>query len=191
MSNENNSNNANQSNAIPTPSSACYKKKGTKEEVYNGLAECTPGGLIKGDLIQNKRGKVVSKKKSEHGQSAFKNIQAYKNKKKSEPLEQKAQEEPEHKEELKEEKKEELKPIAEEHKEPIPPQQQPLSQAPLQVPLQALLQGCSATPSSIPLSQPFQPLSEQEIKSIFEGDEAPVVVQPAKSLARKRSAKKQ
>ena len=39
-------------------------KTGTKSDVWKGLAKQTSGGLRKTDLIQNKRGKIVSKKLS-------------------------------------------------------------------------------------------------------------------------------
>jgi hypothetical protein len=42
--------------------------KGTKEEVYNGTADKTAGGLTKADLMISKSGKVVSKKQSEAAQ---------------------------------------------------------------------------------------------------------------------------
>lgn len=53
------------------------KKRGTKTEVFNGLAEKTSGGLKKSDLIQNKRGNIVSKKRSEQGSKQFKNIEPF------------------------------------------------------------------------------------------------------------------
>lgn len=49
-------------------------KRGSKEEVYNGVAEKTAGGLCKADLCVNSRGKIVSKKKHELGQQNFKKI---------------------------------------------------------------------------------------------------------------------
>ena len=42
------------------------KKKGSKQEVWDGLAIQTSGGLKKEDLILNKKGKIVSKKLSEN-----------------------------------------------------------------------------------------------------------------------------
>ena len=52
------------------------KKIGTKKMVYDGLATKTSGGLRKDDLMINKRGKVVSKKKknqvNKHHQGAIK-----------------------------------------------------------------------------------------------------------------------
>jgi len=51
-------------------SKAC--KRGSKEEVYNGLADKTSGGLCKGDLCVNDRGKIVSKKKHDLGKQNFK-----------------------------------------------------------------------------------------------------------------------
>jgi hypothetical protein len=47
------------------------KKRGTKREVWNGTAERTSSGLTKGDLVKNKRGKIVSKKQQEAGRRAF------------------------------------------------------------------------------------------------------------------------
>lgn len=44
---------------------APMKKIGIKLEVWNNLALKTLGGLYKKDLVLNKRGKVVSKRKSE------------------------------------------------------------------------------------------------------------------------------
>lgn len=45
------------------------RKIGSKREVWNGTALKTSGGLRKEDLIKNKRGKIVSKKKHELGKS--------------------------------------------------------------------------------------------------------------------------
>src|ERR1044071_136188 len=53
------------------------KKKGTKQEVFNGIAEKTNGGLKKEDLILNKRGSIVSKKRSQQGLLQFKNIEPF------------------------------------------------------------------------------------------------------------------
>jgi len=47
-------------------------KIGNKLQVWNGTAEKTSGGLTKKDLVKNKRGKVVSKKKQAAGKAAFK-----------------------------------------------------------------------------------------------------------------------
>ena len=69
-----NENNNNNNNNIPSQPSKKIKKKGSKEEVFNGNAIETAGGLRKDDLIENKKGKIVSKKKSEYGQIAIKNI---------------------------------------------------------------------------------------------------------------------
>lgn len=44
---------------------------GTKEEVYNGKALKTKGGLRKDGLITNARGKVVSKSKHEQGKKSI------------------------------------------------------------------------------------------------------------------------
>lgn len=47
------------------------KRIGTKREVWNGKAQQTSGGLRKTDLIKNKRGSIVSKKKSELGKKLY------------------------------------------------------------------------------------------------------------------------
>lgn len=39
------------------------KTTGTRAEVWHGTAKHTSGGLEKGDLVQNKHGRIVSKKK--------------------------------------------------------------------------------------------------------------------------------
>ena len=39
--------------------------RGSKQQVWNGTAQRTAGGLTKVDLMLNKRGKPVSKKQSE------------------------------------------------------------------------------------------------------------------------------
>lgn len=49
------------------------KKVGSKLEVFNGTAEKTSGGLKIGDLMKNKKGKVVSKKQHAAGLKAFAN----------------------------------------------------------------------------------------------------------------------
>jgi hypothetical protein len=41
------------------------KNIGSRAEVWHGTAKKTSGGLIKEDLIMNKRGRIVSKKMSE------------------------------------------------------------------------------------------------------------------------------
>ncbi len=48
------------------------KTKGSKIEVWNGNAKKTSGGLTKSDLVKNKRGKIVSKRKQLAGIQAFK-----------------------------------------------------------------------------------------------------------------------
>ena len=47
-------------------------KIGSKKDVWHGLAQKTSGGLRKKDLIRNKSGKIVSKKKSKLGKQAYK-----------------------------------------------------------------------------------------------------------------------
>ena len=44
---------------------------GSKRQVFNGSAKRTSGGLIKSDLIRNKRGHIVSKKQHASGKKAF------------------------------------------------------------------------------------------------------------------------
>uniref|UniRef100_A0A6C0HRL9 Uncharacterized protein n=1 Tax=viral metagenome TaxID=1070528 RepID=A0A6C0HRL9_9ZZZZ len=45
------------------------KKSGSRAEVYHGTALQTPGGLRKKDLYKNKRGRIVSMKKSKSAKS--------------------------------------------------------------------------------------------------------------------------
>lgn len=49
------------------PKESKLRNIGSKEEVYNGLAQKTGGRLKKDDLIMNSRGQIVSKKKHELG----------------------------------------------------------------------------------------------------------------------------
>lgn len=56
------------------------KKYGSKEEVFNGEALCTTGGLKKEDLILNNKNKIVSKKRSEHGKKMQHNLRPRKRK---------------------------------------------------------------------------------------------------------------
>ncbi len=44
---------------------------GTKNQVWNGTADHTSGGLTKADLMKNSRGKVVSRRQHEAGKRAF------------------------------------------------------------------------------------------------------------------------
>lgn len=55
------------------------KKKGSKQEVYDGIALCTPGGLKKEDLILNAKNKIVSKKRSEQGKKQIEHLKGKKN----------------------------------------------------------------------------------------------------------------
>merc|ERR1719161_1310519 len=48
-----------------------------KSLVFRGRKEKTVGGLKAGDLMKNKRGKVVSKRRSALGKRRFKNIEAW------------------------------------------------------------------------------------------------------------------
>lgn len=61
---------------------ADIKKKGTKQEVFDGKALCTSGGLKKDDLILNHRGNIVSKKRSEQGKKQYGNLQKYREERK-------------------------------------------------------------------------------------------------------------
>lgn len=46
------------------------KANGSKLEVWNGSAKHTSGGLVKDDLVKNKRGKIVSRKQQAAGRKA-------------------------------------------------------------------------------------------------------------------------
>jgi hypothetical protein len=50
---------------------------GTKEDVWNGSASKTSGGLKKIDLMKNKKGKIISKRQFEAGQKAYENLKAF------------------------------------------------------------------------------------------------------------------
>jgi len=52
------------------------KTTGTKQEVWDGTAQRTPGKLTKADLMLNAAGKVVSKKQHANGQKQAANLQA-------------------------------------------------------------------------------------------------------------------
>ena len=47
------------------------KRYGTRNDVYEGLAEKTRGGLTRDDLVLSKTGKIVSKKKSLAARAAY------------------------------------------------------------------------------------------------------------------------
>ncbi len=46
-------------------------RTGSKAQVWHGNAQKTSGGLTKEDLMKNKAGRIVSKKKHELGKLAF------------------------------------------------------------------------------------------------------------------------
>ncbi len=46
-------------------------KFGSKDDVFNGLAAKTKGGLTKDDLVLNKKNKVVSKKMQANAMARF------------------------------------------------------------------------------------------------------------------------
>lgn len=96
------------------------KKIGTKEEVFQGLALHTAGGLLKDDLCQNAKGKIISKAKQAQGQKAYENLKAAREHKKQQKQEQQKAEEKEEtakeqihiSEEEDDDNEEELPPIA-------------------------------------------------------------------------------
>jgi hypothetical protein len=45
---------------------------GSKAQVFHGNAKHTSGGLTKSDLVQNKHGRIVSRKKMMQGKKALK-----------------------------------------------------------------------------------------------------------------------
>jgi len=51
-------------------------KVGSKAQVFHGTAERTAGGLKKGDLMQTKAGRIVSKKQHNAGLVAIKRLRA-------------------------------------------------------------------------------------------------------------------
>jgi hypothetical protein len=52
------------------------QKVGSYAQVFHGTADRTAGGLKKDDLVKNKRGRIVSRKKMEAGKKAFKHLKA-------------------------------------------------------------------------------------------------------------------
>ena len=68
------------------------RKYGNRQDVYNGEAEKTRGGLTKDDLILSKTGKIVSKKKSLAAAESYKKF-GFK-KRELEPVEEKQEEQP-------------------------------------------------------------------------------------------------
>merc|ERR1719453_2122735 len=48
-----------------------------KSVVFRGSKAKTTGGLTKNDLVENKRGKIVSKKSAAHGKKQFANIKGW------------------------------------------------------------------------------------------------------------------
>merc|ERR1719235_2285884 len=53
------------------------KGKMAKSVVFRGSKAKTVSGLTKSDLVQNKRGKIVSKKLLAHGKKAYANIKGW------------------------------------------------------------------------------------------------------------------
>ena len=49
---------------------------GTKAQVWHGSAKHTSGGLKKSDLVQNKHGRIVSRRKQAAGRKALKHLRA-------------------------------------------------------------------------------------------------------------------
>lgn len=53
-------------------------KKGSRRSVFHGTKEATVGGLQQGDLKRNKKGKIVSKEKSDAARRRFNQNPAFK-----------------------------------------------------------------------------------------------------------------
>merc|ERR1719316_1868540 len=53
------------------------KGKLAKLVVFRGSKAKTTGGLTKNDLVENKRGKIVSKKSAAHGKKQYANIKGW------------------------------------------------------------------------------------------------------------------
>merc|ERR1719299_301880 len=53
------------------------KGKFAKSVVFRGTKAKTTGGLTKTDLVENKRGKIVSKKSAAHGKKQYANIKGW------------------------------------------------------------------------------------------------------------------
>merc|ERR1719443_2605072 len=53
------------------------KGKMARSVVFRGTKEKTIGGLTKSDLVQNKRGKIVTKKQAAAGKKAYANIKGW------------------------------------------------------------------------------------------------------------------
>ena len=47
---------------------------GTRAQVYHGTAKHTSGGLTRKDLMKNKHGRIVSRRKAAAGKKALKNL---------------------------------------------------------------------------------------------------------------------
>ncbi|ETO16756.1 hypothetical protein RFI_20584 [Reticulomyxa filosa] len=69
-----------------------FNALGSYQEVFDGVREKTKGGLSKNDLMLNKRGKVVSKKRHEIGLQRMEVLSKYKKPKKEKPEEKVAEE---------------------------------------------------------------------------------------------------
>jgi hypothetical protein len=66
--NKNANNNNNQDGGAKIPA------VGSHAQVWHGTAKHTSGGLTKKDLMKNKRGKIISRKKHALGKKALKNL---------------------------------------------------------------------------------------------------------------------
>jgi len=64
---------------------SAMKKRGTREEVFLGLAQKTAGNLDKSMLIKNKRGKIVSKRRSEQSAANAERLKQWQFKKSEKP----------------------------------------------------------------------------------------------------------
>ena len=74
--NNNNSNNNNNNNNSNQEGGARAKipAVGSHAQVWHGTAKHTSGGLTKKDLMKNKRGKIISRKKHALGKKALKHL---------------------------------------------------------------------------------------------------------------------
>lgn len=57
---------------MPGSKSKSIPKVGSRAQVWHGNAVQTKGGLCRGDLVQNKYGRIVSKKKQTQGRKLYK-----------------------------------------------------------------------------------------------------------------------
>jgi hypothetical protein len=63
-----------QNNTLKNMMGGAKRAVGTHAEVWHGTANHTSGGLKKKDLMKNKHGRIISKKKHALGKKALKNL---------------------------------------------------------------------------------------------------------------------